>query len=538
MLVASMQAAPGADVSEARLQRAIALGVRAEWIEQVGDLAGDPLTVFFAEHGRAHSERRLAEHVKRVRGHRAIWPTLEADEFGVTEHQANMVAEFRSSALAILAGTPGTGKTFTAAALIKKLLKSIPPGLINVCAPTGKAAVRITAAMQRYNIPLVATTIHRLLGVGGSTGGKWTFRHNEMNPLESRVVIVDESSMIDTDLAAALFAAIPPGGNVLLIGDPYQLPPVGHGAPLRDLIYAGVPHGLLSEIKRNSGLIVSTCKAIKDGASFRPAPKFDRESGNNLIIAPCTGDEAQRDMIVSLIKSIPPKTNHDPVWDVQVLVATNDRSAVSRKQLNKVLQDLLNPPAIDDTTGGPVGDVNPKYRVNDKIICLSNTEMQLVELAYPTADRSATASWVRTNSADGSTYLANGDMGLVEAVDANGVIATFTMPDRTVKIRMKKRRDANDERDDDANDFDLAYAITVHKSQGSEFPIAIVVLDAAAKMLTSREWLYTAISRASELCILVGSMGTALKMAIRPSLDKRKTFLRELIDTPVSIPGP
>jgi exodeoxyribonuclease V alpha subunit len=536
MLIASIQGAPSADVAEELLAKALVLGLRSRWLEERiesggivegCDLDGIVDTSHIAEASKAGSERRLADHVKRITSHKPIWPTLTAGEFGVSDHQAERAAAFKLSALAILAGTPGTGKTFTAAALLRKLLESLPSGQIAVAAPTGKAAVRITAAMQRYNLPLVATTIHRLLGVASGSGGKWKFQHNERNPLKVRVVVVDESSMIDTDLAAALFAAIPPGGNVLLLGDPYQLPPVGHGAPLRDLIASGVACGMLSEIKRNSGRIVSTCAAIKDGQMFDPSPKFNREAGENLLLFPADSPELQRDGIVTLLGTLPVKLGFDATWDCQVLVATNDKSEVSRKQLNTVLQDVLNP--VDPDI--PVEYRNPKYRKGDKIICLSNTEIQAWEPVSQTAPRTMMSSWKRSSGSDNGHFLANGDMGRVEAVDGTSIIATFFMPDRTVKIKTQKKKQAGDEREDESGEFDLAYAITVHKSQGSEWPVAIVVLDPSARMLTSREWIYTAVSRAGELCVLVGKIGNARKMALRPSLDKRKTFLRELISS-------
>ena len=419
-----------------------------------------------------------------------------------------------------------THNTFTAAALLQKLLKRIPAGRIAVCAPTGKAAVRITEAMQRYNLPLAATTIHRLLGVGGMNGGKWSFLHNEHQPLDECVVVVDEGSMCDTDLAAALFSAIPPGGNVLIVGDPFQLPPVGHGAPLRDMIAAGVPCGLLEEIKRNSGQIVLACKDIKDGKQFAPSSRVNEAEGMNLIHFPAANEDEQQSAVVSLLGALRSQ-GFDATWDVQVLVATNDKSKVSRKQLNAVMQQVLN--AQDESV--PPAERNPKFRPGDKVICLKNTEIRRVELESEELAGAAVEDYRATMD---NIYLANGDMGRIMAVNATSVVALFTSPNRLVKITTKRARKKDDGDEstatpEDAAEFDLAYAVTVHKSQGSEFPVAIVIIDESAGPIGCREWIYTAISRASRLCFLVGKMGIALRQAAKSQLGKRKTFLRELI---------
>ncbi len=508
----------------AEFVRSIELGLRAKWLAKRTGADG---VAYYAERDNAESERRLATHIRRIMTHAAVWPTLTAGESIATDHQLQKLATFSDSAIGIISGFPGTGKTTLAACLIRKLLTTMPAGRIAVCAPTGKAAVRITEAMRRYELHFQATTIHRLLGVGGMSNGKFSFQHDESHPLEERVIVIDEMSMTDTDLAAAVFAAVPPGGNVLLLGDIGQLLPVGHGAPLRDMIAGGVPCGMLTEIKRNSGQIVLSCRDIATGKPFTPSGRVCEAEGMNLVHYPAEGEDAQQSGVVALLGSLRGK-GFDPIWDVQVLVATNDKSAVSRKRLNPVLQDVLNPQ--DDTI--PTDERNPKFRPGDKVICLKNTEIGEVA-RIDNADAMNVKSY-RGTARD--VYIANGDMGRVEAVNGTSAIVRFLLPDRLVKVVTKRRVKAETENGDggasveESIDFDLAYAITVHKSQGSEWPVTIVIIDEGAGPIGCREWLYTAISRAGRLCFLVGRMSVALRQSAKVSLGKRKTFLREQIE--------
>ncbi|HZZ79638.1 MAG TPA: AAA family ATPase [Gemmataceae bacterium] len=504
--------------------RAIALGIHAAWIKKRTDAAGH----WYAEYGNAAAEERLAKHARRIQSHRSLWPTVtEADL--ADPHQRGKLAEIAAAPLAILAGTPGTGKTFTAAVLIRKLL-AVRPGIrISVCAPTGKAAVRITDAMRRSGLNLTATTIHQLLEVDGNThGDDWRFQRNEHRKLDAQVVVLDEGSMGDTALIAALFAAIPFDGNVLIVGDPYQLSPVAHGAPLRDLITVGVPTALLTEIKRNSGAIVAACAKIKDGDRFEVYNRVNEEAGQNLICIPTADTDSQLQTVVNMVGSLRSK-GIDPVWESQVLTATNDKSAISRKGLNTVLQNLLNP----QREGLTADTVNAQYRPGDKVICLKNARMTLWERFTDAACERYHVGDFRKTTED--VYIANGDMGRVLAVDPNSAVVQFLMPDRIVKVvtGKKKKKDADGGSDDSSDseraDFDLAYAITVHKSQGSEWPVTFTMIDENAGQVASREWWYTAISRAGRIAFLIGKPAVLYRQASRVSLQKRKTFLVEIM---------
>lgn len=465
------------------------------------------------------------------------WP--EATGIGdLSDHQREQLANSLRARIGILAGSPGTGKTYTLARLVGRLIELVGPEAIAVCAPTGKAAVRITEALDGYGIRKSASTIHRLLGVGSRTAGEgWGFVHDENNPLPQKWIIVDESSMIDTDLMASLLRACAKGTHLLLVGDVNQLPPVGHGAPLRDLIAAGVPCGELTKIERNWGAIVQACADIRDGQKWKTVSELDPDAGANLKLLPATNAAAAVETIVETIRKIRDRGLFDPIWGVQVIVAVNKKSELSRKDLNKRLQGELNP------NGARIGS-NP-FRVGDKIVCLKNSLVPVSQDAPPDANRDAS---------DGKVFVANGEQGRVVSVAEKLTTVAMDAPKRLIKIprgtengdgrqserEMAKdaRRAANGEADEEEQastgtgcSWDLAYAISCHKSQGSEFPVVIVALDEypGARRVCSREWLYTAISRAKQICLLVGKRHIADGMCVQRAITKRKTFLKERI---------
>src|SRR5262245_18598677 len=212
---------------------------------------------------------------------RTLWPD-PATLTDLSPHQQEQLARATAGPLGLFTGSPGTGKTYSIASLIRVLVDQYGQESIAMAAPTGKAATRGTAAIPRHGIDLTASTIHRLLKVSNANGDGFRFKHDEDNPLAYRFVVVDEASMLDTDLAASLFSACIPGTHVLLVGDPYQLPPVGHGVPLRDLLRAGLPQGELTEIQRNAGMIVHACASIKAGRRFEVCTKYEPDQGRNL----------------------------------------------------------------------------------------------------------------------------------------------------------------------------------------------------------------------------------------------------------------
>lgn len=481
-------------------KKALKLGIRSGFLAKLRDDAG---RLWLSDARNAKNEAEVAEHLSSLCSLAVanVWPKVTATR--LSDHQRAELAAATAAPVGILAGTPGTGKTFTAAALIEGIVAQHGEQAVAICAPTGKAAVRLTESMQRYGIELRAGTIHRILQAmgNGHGGGDWDFRFGSEQPLPYKFIVVDESSMIDTDLMASLLRACRKGTHVLFLGDPYQLPPVGHGAPLRDFLAAGIPRGLLTEIRRNEGLIVDVCAAIKDGLScgvdWRGAKAFD-SNGNNLKVIGATSPAAVANELVSLYSSIVAQGKRDPIEDVQVLVPLNEKSDVSRTKLNPFIQNILNP-------NGVHGEGN-RFRVGDKVICLSNDQ-------YPSA--------VDPKAPPHIIY--NGEQGRVsESTDAHTVLL---FPDtgegeRLVKIPRKSEWETS---------FDLAYAITVHKSQGSEWPVVVVIGDEHGGRVVSREWWYTAVSRAKHRCLIFASYSLIGRQCKRVILGDRKTYLKELI---------
>jgi exodeoxyribonuclease V alpha subunit len=383
--------------------------------------------------------------------------------------------------------------------------------------------------LQEYRVDVQATTIHRLLAVerSGHNGNGWRFKHHVGNPLPYRFVVIDEASMLDTDLAAALLSACGPGTHVLFLGDIGQLLPVGHGAPLRDLIAAGVPCGQLTEIHRNAGLIVRACVQIKEGRQFETAQQCNPDAGENLRhVETRTADESI-EKLRGILARFRQSGRFDPLWDCQVLVAVNANSKLSRQNLNRLLQAELN-------SDGLRAEPNP-FRVGDKIICLKNSTLPLVGLR-PGGTSQNVDEYQDVRDVGGepiSEFVANGDIGCVLGVAPKLTVARFTLPDRTFKIPTGAPALLDDGANESGTgcDFSLAYVVTTHKMQGSEAPCIIAMIDgdAGAMRVTSREWWYTALSRAQRLCITIGKRAVLERQCRRTILDRRKTFLKELL---------
>lgn len=458
--------------------------------------------VWVAEGRKAANEELLAKLVVDSMSETSYWPNIDELE-NVSDHQREHLCKSLVGTVGILGGGPGTGKTYTAARVISKLIDTFGIDQIAVGCPTGKAAVRISEAMQQYGIGLRARTWHSLLGIDkvNNDGGGWSFAHNESNPLPYKVLIGDESSMLDTNIMCSIFRARAAGTHFLLIGDTNQLPPVGHGAPLRDLIAAGLPYGELTEIKRNSGGIVEACAAIRDDKKWQP--------GDNLVFHEMLTDETTLACLVDVIKEHA-DIGFDPVWDCQVVVAVNDKSKLSRKEVNALLQLELNK--------NP-GKKNQPFRVGDKIVNGKNGWFPSVEFDPNDPDTQL--------NENGEVYVANGELAEVLEVEEKIVIAKLSSPDRVVKIPRGK----GDGESSTGCSWELGYALSVHKSQGSEFTITIVLVDEypGARMVCDRSWVYTAISRAKEKCVLIGQKRTVDRFCRVQKMNRRKTFLAEQV---------
>jgi len=463
---------------------------------------------------------------------RTLWPCIDSLR-DITPHQRTEVSKSLAGPFGMLLGYPGGGKTFVLGSVIHAVAEQQGIGHCVVCAPTGKAAVRITENLQRYGLPIEATTIHRALGISrcGHDGRGWGFKYNARNKLPARFVFVDEISMGDTETVSKLFSALNPGTHVLLVGDPNQLPPVGSGAPLRDLIAAGVPCGTLTEIIRNSGDITEACRQIRTGGRPLPSQFVNVAAGNNWLHRECHRPALQIEEIKTLLRSCP--AGIDPIRDVQILCAVNEGRECARKELNAELQAVLNPHART------IGD---KFRIGDKVICTSNTMLELAnDGTVGTANRRLPnpREFADECLPDApKEFVANGEIGYVigPALDPRdvskirGLIIEIEAPRRRVIVTLsgKKTEMRGDvEHVGAACDFDLAYAITTHKAQGSQAPVIIAAVDERAKFVASREWWYTAVSRPEKLLITVGQLSAMHRQCKRSELVGRKTFLAE-----------
>lgn len=403
----------------------------------------------------------------------------------LTSEQQQALEMAQNNRVSILTGAPGVGKTYTLKAIFDWAQSERMA--VAQASPTGKAAKQMTAATGKQ-----ATTIHRMLMPRMGNNGNFIFGMNEDNKLPEDLIILDECSMITNALMASVMKAIDvEKTRLLLVGDHYQLPSVGAGAILRDLIASGrIPCTELTEIQRNSGDIVKTCHKIKDGKYYTPSKILDPNNGLNLRHIECRSPERIQEIIRQLVCGRMVERGFDPIWDVQVLSPTNERTILSCAGLNKVLQAELNPaPKLENTI----------FRVNDKVIQTKNEKIKT-----PTG---------------GEELVVNGDMGSILDISLKKkqIVVKFDNPDRTVSVPLRGK----------SNKLLFAYCITVHRFQGSEAPVVVIPVHSGFNFFINRPWIYTAISRAQSICITVGEF-SAIERAIDTEMVlHRKTFLRE-----------
>ncbi len=425
----------------------------------------------------------------------------------LSSHQLEAARVLVDNKLSILGGGPGTGKTFTIASLVAVLRKLVGADHVCIGTPTGKASVRVKQALGAIGIDDVRVgTWHSILRV---RGGMSDFEHGIDNPLPFRWIIGDESSMIPCDLMASIIGASQ-YAHTIFVGDTNQLAPVGHGAPLRDLIAAGVPYAELTEVRHNSGRIVQACHAIRKQELWNPSQSIDLAAGENLELHNCVKPEQQIRSVIDEIHAAK-KRGLDPLWDCQVVVPLNSKGEVNRREFNRILQGELNHNSPVDGT---------RFRIGDKVI---NTAPIILE----TVDNDA-------------FHVANGEQGEIVDIHEKTIVVELRDSRKTV-IAFRghpKKDDKQDSKSDDSESgdssgctFDLGYAVSCHKAQGSEWPYVAVVLDAfpGARRICDRSWIYTAISRAKQHCALFGTMLTARDMCKRNKIQERKTFLAELV---------
>jgi exodeoxyribonuclease V alpha subunit len=396
--------------------------------------------------------------------------TLTGNELAPEQEQAVRLA--LTEKVAVLTGGPGCGKSFTVRSVVE--LARAKRAKIVLAAPTGRAAKRL-AELTGHE----ATTVHRLLQL--RPGGDPSYDRD--NPLDADLVVVDEASMLDLILANKLVKAVAPGAHLLFVGDVDQLPSVGAGEVLRDLLNADtIPRVRLTRIFRQaqeSGVVVNAHRInngeppqLRGFADFFFFARDQREDEE-----PAQTAEATAQLVVELVRRrIPQKFGLDPRRDVQVL-APMHRGAAGAGNLNTVLQEALTPGGdgvLEKRFGGRV------FRIGDKV------------------------TQIRNNYDKGAAGVFNGTLG---------VVTGLSLDDHKLTVRTDEDEEieyAFDELDELAH----AYAMTIHRSQGSEYPAVVVPLTTGAWMMLQRNLLYTAVTRAKKLVVLVGSM-KALAVAVR-----------------------
>lgn len=389
--------------------------------------------------------------------------------------QRDAVGAFLRSKVLVLTGGPGVGKT----TLVDALLRIVFAESLRIvlAAPTGRAAKRLAESTRTE-----AKTIHRLLEIDPSTG---RFRRDRDNPLEADLVVVDEVSMVDVLLARALLEAIPPSAALLLVGDSDQLPSVGPGQVLRDLLASGAVAAIrLTEVFRQAAAsrIVVGAHRIREGH----LPDLSNPPGTDLFFFDAKEpDDAARRVVEVVAERIPRRFGLDPRRDVQVLVPVH-RGPLGARALNEALGKALNP------GGAPrVSRYGQELAPGDRVM---QTE----------------------NDYDREVY--NGDLGLVTSVDPGEAELLVSFDGREVTYGF-----------DELDVLQLAWATTIHKAQGSEYPAVVIPLGMTHYKMLERNLLYTAVTRGKRLVVLVGDRRAVAVAAKRSSAGKRVTRLLDLL---------
>ena len=413
-----------------------------------------------------------------------------AGDSGITysEEQTLAIREAATSGLLMITGGPGTGKT-TILNGILELLGQMQLRCV-LAAPTGRAAKRLTEVTGQE-----ASTIHRLLEAGiDPATGQMVFARDESNPLKADAVIIDEMSMVDVQLLYSLLQAIPAGKRVILVGDPDQLPPVGPGFPFSDMLRSGVlPAVRLTEIFRQAqqSLIVMNAHRVNQGE----LPEL-KVTNSDFFFMRRPNEEAVAGLIRDLCTTRLPKNMGIPADQIQVLSPTR-KGGVGTVSLNRLLQSALNP-AAPDKKERQFGEYI--FREGDRVMQIRNN----YDIMWKKCDGSAVG-----------TGIFNGDVGTILAIDPSV---------ETMKVHFDDREADYDFTQ--LNELEPAYAMTVHKSQGSEYRCVILTCWNGSPYLLSRSVLYTAITRARELLIIVGREETVAVMTENAKKNRRYSGLK------------
>ena len=431
---------------------------------------------YYAEIGVASKLKRLLEDstCNLFDGTLNIEEIVKKTGIQYDEVQVAAIQQAVKSKVMVLTGGPGTGKTVTTQGIIAAL-ESLGQGIL-LAAPTGRAAKRMNEATGKE-----AKTIHRLLEYNPAEG----YGRNDENPLDGGVLIVDESSMIDVILMNSLLKAVPSHMRLILVGDIDQLPSVGAGNVLRDIIDSGVvPVIRLTKIFRQaqSSRIITNAHKINQGIF----PDISNGRDADFFFIKQEDPEKAAQEIVNIVKNRIPKAYHYSTNDIQVL-APMQRSVVGATNLNIILQEAINPEGDFLSRGGF------KYRKGDRV-------MQI------------------RNNYDKEVF--NGDIGIVQNVN---------MEDRSLTVIYEGR--AVEYEDNELDEVTLAYATTIHKSQGSEYPVVVIPLLMTHFVMLQRNLVYTGITRAKKICIIVGTTKALAYSVHNMVVLKRNTKLKERLTT-------
>lgn len=489
-------------LAAAALELGVEEGILATALEEC--LASESLISYTAE-GReyiflpenAKAEVYVAERLCLLDRHSPAYATEDIEsmiarverESGITYAPLQRRAIFSalSGGVLILTGGPGTGKTTVVRALLR--IFEYLGHRVALAAPTGRAAKRMSAAAGEE-----ARTIHRMLEMERTEeGSEPTFHRNSRNPLDEDVVIIDEASMLDLPLAEGLLRAMKNGARLVLIGDVDQLPSVGTGNVLSDLIACERFETVrLSEIFRQSeeSLIVTNAHRINHGA----LPVLD-ETKKDCFFLP----RAELDIpntVCSLIRDRLPRAYGEDIRDKIQLITPSRKGRAGSEALNRLLQEHLNPPSGEKNEHAQGGRI---FREGDRVMQIRNN----YELAW------------QKGTHEGMGVF-NGDIGVIEAIDKGEDTLTVRFEDDRVALYDFSL----------CEELDHAYAITVHKSQGSEYPVVVLPLYSCAPQLLSRNLLYTALTRATRMAIFVGRREIVQTMVENDRQDMRYTCLR------------
>ncbi len=444
----------------------------------VADTIGDQRCIFLGH--LWNSEKVIAERLKALAEGRPTWPEVDADkaipwieqklEVTLAASQREAVAKAVSSKVMVITGGPGVGKTTLVNAILRILV--VKGVKVALAAPTGRAAKRLSESTG-----MEAKTIHRLLEVDPKHGG---FKRDAEEPLECDLLVIDETSMVDVSLMAAVVKALSNRASLILVGDVDQLPSVGPGQVLADVIDSGaVPVAKLTEIFRQAAESQIVTNAHKVNSGFMPNLDVTKNGNTDFYFDEAHDPEDAVAKVIEIVKNrLSKRFGFDPIQDVQVLCPMN-RGGIGARSLNVDLQKALNPPTDEIL----VERFGYTYRVGDKVMQTDN---------------------------DYDKEVFNGDVGYVRHIEPNLQEMVIEFDGRPVEYQFGE-----------LDEIALAYAISIHKSQGSEYPAIVIPMMMQHYMMLRRNLLYTGITRGKNMVVLVGQK-KAIGMAVKGRVQDRR----------------